>query len=334
MLYIGIAGTGKTTILKDYFTVLDGDKCISATMNFNSYTDSKALQTVVQGNVDKRAGKVLGPTANRHMVFFMDDLNMPTVDSFGTQSPLCLIRQIIDYGIIFDRDHLEEQYILIDIMFAACMNPKSGSFYVDLRTTRHFTQVMLGVPEKDILLTIYQQMMVRHFAQGFDQALVNVAPKIVTATVNVFTGIALSPQFAPTAIKFHYQFNMRDVAKIVQNLLLAQPASYKQSAGGALALVRMWAHECHRVWLDRLLFPEDVSLYMNFMKNGLKELVEFKEEQVFEEPCIYTSFIAMCKGHEPSYKPIEDMDELRNTLEGKLAEYNEAVSTMDLVLFN
>jgi dynein heavy chain len=85
----------------------------------------------------------------------MDDLNMPTVDNFGTQSPLCLIRQIIDYEIIFDREHLEEQYILKDIMFAACMNPKSGSFYVDLRTTRHFTQIMLGVPEKDILSTIY-----------------------------------------------------------------------------------------------------------------------------------------------------------------------------------
>lgn len=115
---------------------------------------------MLQGNVDKRSGKILGPAAGRHLIFFMDDLNMPTVDAFGTQSPLCLIRQIIDYEIIFDRDHLEDQFILKDIMFAACMNPKSGSFYVDLRTTRHFSQFMLGVPEKDILLTIYQQMMV------------------------------------------------------------------------------------------------------------------------------------------------------------------------------
>ena len=73
---------------------------------------------------------------------------------------------------------------------------------------------------------------------------------------------------------------------------------------------------------------------MNFMRNGLKELVEFKEEQVFEEPLLYTSFIAMCKGHEPSYKPIEEMDELKQVLEAKLAEYNETVSVMDLVLFN
>lgn len=73
---------------------------------------------------------------------------------------------------------------------------------------------------------------------------------------------------------------------------------------------------------------------MNYMRNGLKELVEFKEDLVFADPLIYTSFIVMCKGHEPSYKPVEELDELRDTLEAKLAEYNETISTMDLVLFN
>jgi len=43
LLYIGTAGTGKTTVFKDYFTILDQEKCASASMNFNSYTDSKAL---------------------------------------------------------------------------------------------------------------------------------------------------------------------------------------------------------------------------------------------------------------------------------------------------
>ena len=74
--------------------------------------------------------------------------------------------------------------------------------------------------------------------------------------------------------------------------MLAQPHLYKTNP---LGLTRMWAHECHRVWLDRLLFPEDVSAYMNYMKMGLKEMVEFKEEFVFEEPLIYTSFIATCQ---------------------------------------
>jgi len=43
MLYVGSAGTGKTTIIKDYFSTLDKDHTLDATINFNNYTDSKAL---------------------------------------------------------------------------------------------------------------------------------------------------------------------------------------------------------------------------------------------------------------------------------------------------
>ena len=44
--------------------------------------------------------------------------------------------------------------------------------------------------------------------------------------------------------------------------------------------------------------------------------------------------MSMAKGHEPTYAPIEDMDGLRTILEQKMEEYNENVSSMDLVLFN
>ncbi len=43
VLYVGSAGTGKTTIIKDFFSTLDKDVVINASINFNSYTDSKAL---------------------------------------------------------------------------------------------------------------------------------------------------------------------------------------------------------------------------------------------------------------------------------------------------
>jgi hypothetical protein len=64
------------------------------------------------------------------------------------------------------------------------------------------------------------------------------------------------------------------MARIVQNLLLALPQHYK---GNPLGLVRMWAHECHRVWHDRLIFDADRDAYMNFMRAGLKEFPDFKE---------------------------------------------------------
>jgi dynein heavy chain len=73
---------------------------------------------------------------------------------------------------------------------------------------------------------------------------------------------------------------------------------------------------------------------MNFMKVGMKELGEFKEEQIMEQPLIYTSFVSACEGHEKSYMPIKDMNHIKQVLENKLAEYNDQVSSMNLVLFD
>jgi dynein heavy chain len=163
----------------------------------------------------------------------------------------------------------------------------------------------------------------------FDAQCASLTPKIINATMAVFLAIATSPQFMPTAKKFHYQFNLRDFSKIVQNVMLSQPAHYR---GNALGVVRMWVHECMRVFHDRLIFDEDREAFMNFLKSALREF-DFKEDAILELPLIYTSFVSAAEGHEKAYLPIKDVPHLKNVLENKLAEYNETVQTMNLVLF-
>jgi dynein heavy chain len=330
VLYVGSAGTGKTVNIQNFFSSLDPENTLSASMNFNSYTDSKALQVVVESQVDKRAGRTFGPPPSKTLIYFMDDLNMPYLDKYGTQSPICLIRQIIDYGIVYDRDHLEEKKYLVDIMFTACMNPKSGSFYVDLRLSRHFTLVSCLTAENNILKTIYLQILDNHMST-FEKSVADLCPKIINATLTVFKYMATQPQFMPTARKFHYQFNLRDFARIVQNIMLAQPNHYR---GNPLGIARLWAHECHRVWYDRLIFEEDREAYMNQMRTAVKEFTDMKEEAIFEEPLLYTSYVSACEGHEPAYLPIKGMDHLKGILEAKLEEYNDQVASMNLVLFD
>jgi len=111
-------------------------------------------------------------------------------------------------------------------MFSACMNPKSGSFIVDLRLTRHMTLVACLTAEREILSTIYFQILDNHM-KTFDKANAELSKKIIEATMTVFLAVANSPQFAPTAKKFHYQFNLRDFSRIVENLTLAQPGHYR-----------------------------------------------------------------------------------------------------------
>ena len=89
-----------------------------------------------------------------------------------------------------------------------------------------------------------------------------------------------------------------------------------------------------RIFHDRLIFDEDREAFMNFLKNGLKEFSDYKEDVLLEGPLLYTSFVSAAEGHEKSYLPVKELAHLKNVLEQKLAEYNENVSSMNLVLFD
>ena len=250
VLYVGAAGTGKTTIIKDFFSSLDPEHLLNATINFSNYTDSKAVQLFMDSNLDKRSGRTFGPPPNKQLIFFMDDLNMPEVDVYGTQTPICLIRQLLDYWTMFDRDHLEEKKKIVDVQFMGCMNPKAGSFNIDTRLQRHYTVMSCLTAERAILDQIYRQILESHL-RTFDPTIAPLAPKFIQATIELFRCIADSPQFMPSARKFHYQFNMRDVSKIIQGIMLSKNSLYRAAP---MKMYRLWAHEAERVFEDRMRF--------------------------------------------------------------------------------
>lgn len=67
---------------------------LSASLNLNSYTDSFSLQLILESYLDKRTGRTFGPPGNRKCIYFIDDLNMPYVDEYDTQSAIMLLTQV------------------------------------------------------------------------------------------------------------------------------------------------------------------------------------------------------------------------------------------------
>jgi len=73
-------------------------------INFSAGTSSNGVQDIIESNFERRAKNKYRPkNAKQKAVCFFDDLNMPRLDTFGSQPPLELMRQWIDYEFWYDR---------------------------------------------------------------------------------------------------------------------------------------------------------------------------------------------------------------------------------------
>lgn len=53
---------------------------------------------VLEKHLEKKAGQNFSPPGTKKLIYFVDDLNMPRVDAYGTVQPQTLIRQHLDYS--------------------------------------------------------------------------------------------------------------------------------------------------------------------------------------------------------------------------------------------
>lgn len=74
---------------------------------------------------------------------------------------------------------------------------------------------------------------------------------IVKSSIEVFSTIII--ELLPTPSKSHYTFNLRDLAKVFQGMLMADVKKMNTKE----QLARLWVHECQRVFGDRLTCEED-----------------------------------------------------------------------------
>ncbi|CAM9224257.1 unnamed protein product, partial [Choristocarpus tenellus] len=328
VMMAGPSGTGKTQMVMGMLKMQNLDAVTFQSINFNFYTTSAVLQNTMSLPLEKKTGTNFGPPGNCRLVYFLDDLNLPEVDPYNTQSAIALLRQHMEYEHVYDLGKLNLKNIA-NTQVVVCMNPTAGSFLVNPRLQRWFATFAIGLPGPTSLLTIYQTFLDGHL-QHFDDETSSQSSNLIKAALGLHNQVASN--FRKTATNFHYEFNIRHLSNVFQGLLIAQPDQFKSSE----KFVQLWLHESERVYGDRLVSPEDLNKYNVLAQAQAKKLFpSFNMSKFYAaenaDPLVFCHFAENIQ--DQIYDQVDSLVSMSNILEDALREYNETYATMDLVLF-
>ena len=97
-LLVRAVGTGKTSVAEAVVAKLDPKRYSVLFVNMLAQTSSSQVQEIIESRVEKRINGVYVPIGCKKLLTCPDDLNMPAKDTFGSQPPLELVRQWLDYS--------------------------------------------------------------------------------------------------------------------------------------------------------------------------------------------------------------------------------------------
>ncbi|XP_036382121.1 dynein heavy chain 10, axonemal [Megalops cyprinoides] len=329
VVLVGESGTSKTATTQNFLKNLNTDTTMMLTINFSSRTTSMDLQRNLEANVEKRTKETYGPPMGKRLLVFMDDLNMPRVDEYGTQQPIALLKLLLDRGGMYDRGKELNYKILKDLGFMAAMGKAGGGRNeVDPRFISLFSVFNIPFPEEEALHHIYSSILNGH-TTSFEDCIQNICDKLTFCTLELYKSII--KDLPPTPSKFHYIFNLRDLSRVYNGLTLTNSERFPE----VNQFVRVWRNECLRVFHDRLINETDKMLVQGHIKNLVQEHFPSDLEYVMRDPVLFGDYRNALVESEPRvYEDIQDYEASHALFQEIMEEYNETKAHMNLVLFD
>ncbi len=155
-------------------------------LNFSSGTKSQDVQASVESSISKRSGSVYTPMGGKKLVVFIDDLNMPEMDEYGTREALALLHFLIEKGCLYDRGKDLTLKHVCDIDYMAAMRPVGGAIdprLLSLFCIIHFPRASSGTLEFIVSTVLSYQL--EHFVSSAKECIT----PIVHSTLDLFQAI-------------------------------------------------------------------------------------------------------------------------------------------------
>ncbi|KAL7295702.1 hypothetical protein TKK_0011053 [Trichogramma kaykai] len=332
LVLIGETGTSKSAILMDFLRRLNPNKFSYLPINFSSRTTSMDVQRNLESAVEKRTKDIFGPPPGKKLIVFIDDMNMPMVDTYGTQQPIALLKLLFERGGFYDRGKDLSWKNIRDMNFVAAMGKSGGGRHdVDPRFISMFTVYHVTFPADDTLQYIYKSILTGHL-EIFPKPIQDLAEDIIKITMDLYK--LTITELPPTPSKFHYIFNMRDLSRVTAGMLQSSPNHFKTEH----QFVRLWRNEFTRVFCDRLISKTDLKIVHEQIEEKVKSVWELEEDIVsysLRDPLLFGDFRNACSQDEVRlYEDLLDYEAVYSLFMEILEEHNENRSKLNMVLFN
>lgn len=220
--FTGQTGVGKSILIQEYFRKNQASHRLSVIqMSLSAQTSSAELQTLILSKLEKKRGKkLLGAKGGNQCIIFVDDINMPMVEEYGAQPPIELLRQLIDTGHIYERSKFFKIKLDNYRLICAAAPPGGGRAHLSPRFMRHFHVINIPNASDETLESIFSTIL-EAFLRGhkFNPNTIKCSRTAVNATIDMYNQV--NKHLLPIPSKFHYLFNLRDISKVFQGLLMA-----------------------------------------------------------------------------------------------------------------
>ncbi|EGW00688.1 Dynein heavy chain 12, axonemal [Cricetulus griseus] len=301
-------------------------------------------ENIIMARLDKRRKGVFGPPMGKKCVIFIDDMNMPSLEKYGAQPPIELLRQFFDCGHWYDLKDTSK-ITLVDIELMAAMGPPGGGRNaVTPRFIRHFNICTINTFSDETMVRIFSSIMAFYLrTHEFSPEYFLIGNQIVSGTMEIYK--QSMENLLPTPAKSHYTFNLRDFSRVIRGCLLIE----KDAVETKQTMVRLFVHEVLRVFYDRLINDEDRNWLFTLIKTVIKD--HFKEPfdvlflhlrkenaPITEEDLrnlMFGDYMSPdLEGDDRVYVEIQNIHQFNDVVEQCLDEYNQTHKRrMNLVVF-
>lgn len=91
-MFTGDTGVGKSVLAISTLKKLTQRAVLPVQINFSAQTSSIRTQEMIEGPLEKRKRTQLGAPIGKTVIVFIDDVNMPKLDTYGSQPAIELLR--------------------------------------------------------------------------------------------------------------------------------------------------------------------------------------------------------------------------------------------------